>query len=89
MEIFVAAAVILALIGGVVWYFFIREVPIEEQNKLAQWEAPEALGTDYISDLLPEMIINPANSKGRYFLIVKIDVAVNDKDIIYDEVLSK
>jgi flagellar basal body-associated protein FliL len=89
VAIFIAAAVLLALIGGVVWYFFIREAPVEEQNRLPQWEAPEDLGAEYISDLLQEMIINPADSKGRYFLIVKIDVAVNDRDIIFDEVLSK
>ena len=35
------------------------------------------------------MIINPADSKGRHFIIVKIDVGVNDRDIIVEEVLSK
>ena len=89
VAIFVAAAIVLALIGGVVWYFFIREVPEEEKNQMSQWEAPEDLGKEYISDLLPEMIINPADSKGRHFLIVKIDVGVNDRDIIFEEVLSK
>ena len=89
VAIFVAAAIVLALIGGVVWYFFIREVPEEEKNQIPQWEAPEDLGKEYISDLLPEMIINPADSKGRHFIIVKIDVGVNDRDIIFEEVLSK
>ena len=31
VAIFIAAAVLLALIGGGVWYFFIREAPVEEQ----------------------------------------------------------
>ncbi|HCR16642.1 MAG TPA: hypothetical protein DIU35_04085 [Candidatus Latescibacteria bacterium] len=66
-----------------------REVPEEEKNQVPQWEAPEDLGKEYISDLLPEMIINPAGSKGRHFIIVKIDVGVNDRDIIVEEVLSK
>ena len=71
VAIFVAAAIVLALIGGVVWYFFIREVPEEEKNQMPQWEAPEDLGKEYISDLLPEMIINPAGSKGRHFILSK------------------
>ena len=80
-----AAVLVLALIGGAVWYFLIREVaPEDELAQLPNWEAPEGLGDKYVTDLLPSMTINPRDSKGRYFLIVKIDVALSDQSVLID-----
>ena len=89
VAIAIAALVVLALIGGGVWFFFLRETPESEKAKLPPWEAPETLTEEAVSDILPKMIINPVDSGGRYFLIVKINVAMNDPALVREEVLGK
>ncbi|MDP6779843.1 MAG: flagellar basal body-associated FliL family protein [Candidatus Latescibacteria bacterium] len=91
VAIAVAALVLIALIGGIVWFFFIREVPKEdiEEAGIPGWEAPDTLRAESVQDFLPTMIINPLDSGGRYFLLVKVDVAINDEDLVRDEVLNK
>ncbi|MDA0712266.1 MAG: flagellar basal body-associated FliL family protein, partial [bacterium] len=75
--IVIAVVVVLAIIGGVVWYFFLRTPPDEAKValELPKWEAPIETKVDEVFDLLPKMIINPADSNGRYYLVVKVDVA--------------
>ena len=91
VAIAIAALVLLALVGGIVWYFFLREVPEEEITEagIPGWEAPDDFQEVAVEDFLPTMIINPSDSGGRYFLIVKIDVALNDRDLVRQEVLNK
>ncbi len=89
VAIAIAALVVLALIGGGVWFFFLRETPEEDIVKIQPWEPPEGLTEEVISSILPKMIINPADSKGRYFLIVKINVAMNDPALVREQVLDK
>ena len=89
VAIAIAALVVLALIGGAIWFFFLREIPESEKAKLPPWEAPESLTEEAVSDILPKMIINPVDSDGRNFLIVKINVAMNDPALVREEVLGK
>ncbi len=91
VAIAVAAIVLLVLIGGIVWFFFLREVPEEEVSEagIPGWEAPDDFASEAVQDFLPTMIINPSDSGGRYFLVVKIDVALNDQDLVRQEVLNK
>ena len=47
----IAAVIVLAIVGGLVWYFMLREPSSEEEDagpKLPQWEAP--------IDLTPELV---------------------------------
>lgn len=81
VAIIIAVVLLLAIIGGVVWYFFLRTPPEEETNpelQLPQWEEPLETKTDEVFTLLPKMIINPADSNGRYYLILKVDVSWNN-----------
>lgn len=90
VAIAVAAVVILGLIGGAVWFFVLREPPPDKKkDELPKWEAPEDLGREYVTDLLPELVINPRDSNGRYFLIVKLDIALNDQAVLKKEVFGK
>lgn len=77
VAIIIAVVVVLAIIGGVVWYFFLRTPPEEEDPalQLPVWEAPVDAKADEVFELIPKMIINPADSNGRYYLVVKVDVA--------------
>ncbi|MDA0745315.1 MAG: flagellar basal body-associated FliL family protein [bacterium] len=89
IAIVIAAVIVLALIGAAVWYFVLREPSADEQPQLPKWEAPEELENETISTLLPELIINPSDSKGRYFLIVKVDVSLNKPEVVQEEVINK
>ena len=91
VAIAVAALVLLAVVGGVIWYFFLREVPKEDITEagIPGWEAPDDFQEVAVEDFLPTMIINPSDSGGRYFLIVKVDVALNDRDLARQEILEK
>ena len=76
-----AVVVLLLIIGGAVWYFVIRTPPEEgEAEKLPPWERPEEVRPDIVFEGLPKMIVNPADSDGRYYLQVKVDLAFS-KDI--------
>ncbi|MBT3601878.1 MAG: flagellar basal body-associated FliL family protein [Candidatus Latescibacteria bacterium] len=77
VAIVIALVVVLAIVGSIVWYFFIYTPPTEEEIALQtpKWEAPLEAKTDEVFELLPKMIINPLDSNGRYYLIVKVDVA--------------
>jgi len=85
----IIAVLLLAIVGGLIWYFLIREPPSEEDGepRLPQWEAPADLTPELVYDGLERMIINPIDSRGRYFLVVKIDIAFN-RDV-RGELLSK
>ncbi len=79
--IVIAAVLILALIGGGVWFFAFREPPEESaEAKLPDWEPPPDLEKEMVIDLLPQLIINPRDSRGRYWLVVKVDFSVNNSD---------
>jgi len=81
VAIVIALVLLLAIIGGIVWYFFLRTPPSEEEIALQtpKWEAPVDAKADEVFELLPKMIINPLDSDGRYYLIVKVDVAWQDE----------
>ena len=85
--ILIAVVLLLAIIGGVVWFFFIREVPVDK-TKLLPWEPPENVAEEKIYDLFPQLIINPVDSRGRFFLILKINILFQDIDIL-PELLDK
>ena len=87
--IIIAAVLALALIGGAVWFFFLRETPEVKVVELPKWEPPAELAEEVVREDLPELIINPYDSQGRYFLIVKVAVAVNDRAIVRKEVINK
>ena len=90
MAVIIAAVVVLVLIGGGVWYFFIREVPEEDAKvELPKWVRPENLEEETVNELLEAMVINPSDSKGRYFLVVKLNFALNDVGLVIDEVYGK
>ena len=79
--IVIAAVLILALIGGGVWFFALREPPEESaEAQLPGWEPPPDVEKELVIDLLPQLIINPRDSRGRYWLVVKVDFAVNNSD---------
>ena len=83
VAIIVAAVVVLILVGGAIWYFLLREPPAEEDKvELPKWERPVDLVAETINDFLNPMIINPADSRGRHFLIVKLDFALNDVEVV-------
>ena len=86
--IIIAAVVVLGLIGGAIWYFFIREPP-EETEKEPEYVPPEELVEENIYLDMPEMIISPRDGKGRFYLILKFDVAMNDPGRVRDEMLFK
>ena len=83
------AVVLLGLIGAAVWYFFFREKKVETEMELPKWEAPQGVAEEQVFEALPELIINPADSEGRYFLVVKINVVYNDRKAIYDKMAGK
>ena len=85
----IAGVVVLAIVGGLIWYFLIREPPTEDElgPQLPKWEAPIDLNPELVYEGLEKMIINPVDSRGRYYLIVKIDIAFN-RDVRGD-LLSK
>ena len=85
--IIIAAVLLLALIGGAVWYFVLREPPEEDENKGPVWEAPANAEEEILFTMLKELVVNPRDSRGRFYLIVKIDVALNED--IRGEFLSK
>ena len=89
--IIIAVVIALVLIGSGVWYFFLRESPSEEdeQDKVV-WEAPaEGFQEEDISDFFPQMLINPLDSRGRYFLILKLNISLNDMDKVKYEIFRK
>jgi len=73
----IAAVIVLAIIGGLVWFFVLKEEPTEEEAgpKIPEWEAPLDLTPELVYDDLDRLIINPADSRGRYYLVVKVDIA--------------
>jgi len=88
--IIATVVVLLALIGGAVWYFVIREPPDEEsQAERPEWVRPENLEEEQISDILPQMVINPLDGRGRYYLIVRINIAINDNELARNEIIKK
>ena len=87
VAIIVAAVVLIALISGLVWYFLIREVPEGDLIKEPDYVVPESLVEESIYLDMPDMIISPSDSKGRFYLIVKFDVAMNDGPRARDEML--
>lgn len=89
VAIIIAAVIVIGLIGGLVWYFLIREVSEEELNKEPDYEIPESLAEENIYLDMPDMIISPQDSKGRYYLVVKFDVAMNDPGTARDEMILK
>jgi flagellar basal body-associated protein FliL len=79
VAIVIALVVVLAVVGGIVWYFFLQTPPEEDPAlQLPKWEAPVDAKEDEVFELLPKMIINPADGDGRYYLIIKVDVAWNN-----------
>jgi hypothetical protein len=89
VAIIIAAVVVIGLVGGLVWYFLIREVSEKELNREPDYEVPESLVEESIYLDMPDMIISPSDSKGRYYLIVKFDVAMNDAGRARDEMIFK
>ena len=91
MAVIIAAVVVLVIIGGAAWFFFIREVPESEAKfELPKWvPPPEGFAEETVNDFLPTMIINPADSRGRYFLVVKLDFVLNDPGVVAGEVYGK
>jgi hypothetical protein len=87
--IIIATIVIIGLIGGLVWYFLIREVPEEELNKEPDYVVPESLLEEAVYVDMPDMIISPHDSKGRFYLIVKFDVVMNDRSAAFNEMIVK
>jgi flagellar basal body-associated protein FliL len=89
--VIIAAVVVLALIAGAVWFFFIREVPEGDAKvELPKWvPPPEGFAEETVNDFLPVMVINPSDSKGRYFLVVKLDFALNDVSLVANWVYGK
>ena len=87
--IIIAAVIVLGLIGGAIWYFLIREVPENELEKAPEYVPPETLAEESIYLDMPDMIISPADGKGRFYLIVKFDVAMNDRGRVFDEMILK
>jgi hypothetical protein len=87
--IIIAAIVIIGLIGGLVWYFLIREVPEEDLNKEPDYVVPESLVEEAVYADMPDMIISPLDSKGRFYLIVKFDVVMNDRSAAFNEMMLK
>lgn len=87
--IVIAVVLLLSLIGGGTWFFAFRESPQESpQARLPDWEPPENQEAEKIIDLLPQLIINPYDSQGRSWLLIKIDLAVNNSNA-RDKVLDK
>ena len=84
------AVVLLALIGVGVWHFFFREgeEKATEVDRLT-WAPPQDVAEEQVYDALPELIVNPADSEGRYFLIVKIDVVYNNRQAIYEKMIGE
>ena len=87
----IGAVVLLLLIGFGAWYFFFSGGEEEEGTKIERpvWVPPENLAEEQVYDALPELIINPADSEGRYFLIVKIDVVYNNRQAIYEKMIGE
>ena len=46
------------------------------------------MSADNIYDLFPQLLINPVDSRGRFFLILKINILFQDADILV-ELLDK
>ena len=89
LAIIIVAVIVLGLIGGGVWYFLIREVPEEGLEKEPEYVAPETLAEESIYLDMPDMIISPRDGKGRFYLIIKFDVAMNDRAAVFDEMILK
>ena len=89
--IIIAVVIALLLIGAGVWYFYLREPPSEEKEKdKVAWEAPEGgFQEEDISDFFPQMVINPLDSGGRYFLILKLNISLNDMNQVKYEIFRK
>lgn len=74
----IAAVVVVAIIGGLVWFFVLKEELTEDEDagpQLPQWEAPLDLTPELVYEGMDRLIINPADSRGRYYLVVKVDIA--------------
>ena len=90
MAVIIAAVVVLILIGAAAWYFLLREVPEEDAKvELPEWVPPGNLAEENVNDFLAPMVINPADGRGRHFLVVKLDFALNDPDLVSTEVYGK
>jgi len=74
----IVAMVVLAIIGGLVWFFVLKEDSTKkEADILPKWVAPVDLSPELVYDGMERLIINPADSRGRYYLVVKVDIAFN------------
>ena len=87
MVIIIAAVITLVLIGGLIWWFLIREKP--EGPVEPDYVVPDSLFVEEVYLDMPELFINPLDSRGRFFLILKFDIAYNNKDKVFDEMLLK
>jgi flagellar basal body-associated protein FliL len=88
IAIIIATIVALALIGGLIWYFVLRD-ETADGPKEPDYVIPESLVEEKIYLDLPELFINPFDSRGRFFLILKFDVAYNDRALVFDEMILK
>ena len=88
IAIIVAAIVALALIGGLIWYFVLRDDSADAEKE-PDYIVPDALVKEEIYVDMPELFINPRDSRGRFFLILKFDVAYNDRALVFKELFEK
>lgn len=88
VAIIIAAVLALALIGGLIWYFVLREEPVEGEKE-PDYISPESLVEEEIYLDMPELFINPIDSRGRFFLILKFDIAFNNRSLVFDEMILK
>ena len=86
VAIIIAAVLALALIGGLIWYFVLREEPVEGEKE-PDYISPESLVEEEIYLDMPELFINPIDSRGRFFLILKFDIAFNIHDFLFGTAL--
>lgn len=88
VAIIIAAVVTLALIGGLIWYFVLRDDSIDAEKE-PDYIVPDTLVEEEIYLDLPELFINPFDSRGRFFLILKFDIAFNNRSLVLDEMILK
>ncbi len=89
IAIIVAAVLALALIGGLIWWFLIREEPVDDGTVVPDYVQPESIVEEEIYLDMPELFINPLDSRGRFFLILKFDIAYNNRSLVFDEMILK
>lgn len=86
--IVIAAVIALGLIGGAIWYFFLVD-PEAEGEKEPEYVPPETLVQEEIYLDMPDLFISPADSRGRFFLVLKFDIAYNDRSRVLGELIQK